>query len=236
MRIALFALGIVLAAGCASSAEPAAPTPLEREILMLADSMERIHPDLFHAVPRATFRTQAERLAADAPDLSRDELVAGLMRLAALPGERDGHTGIFPFDRHAKTLHAYPLRLYDFADGLHVVGSLTAEDLTGRRLTAIAGRPIEQVVELVRPLVPHDNESSRRWRLPEYLVTAEVLRGLGIVKGPIAVFTFADGTEAQLTPVPAGQVAGTLGGAPAPLPTNHDPVWLRHQIGRASCR
>jgi hypothetical protein len=55
-----------------------------------------------------------------------------------------------------------------------------------------------------------------------------VLRGLGIVKGPTAVFSFADGTAAELTPVPAGQVAGALGGAPAPLPTSHDPVWLRH--------
>ena len=229
MRTALLVVGVALGlAGCASSAETAAPTPLAREILTLADSMERIHPDLFHAVSRSTFRQQAQSLAAEAMELSRDELVAGLMRLAALPGERDGHTGIFPFDDHARTLHVYPLRLYDFADGLHVVGSLTAEDLTGRRLTAIAGLPIERVVERVRPLVPHDNESSRRWLLPEYVVTAEVLRGLGIVKAPAAVFSFADGTEAEMTPVPAGQVAGTLGGAPAPLPTSHDPVWLRN--------
>src|SRR5688500_2607829 len=227
MRLALLALGIVFA-GCASSAEPASRAPLEQEILALAASMERMHRELFHAVPRSEFRAQAESLAARAPQLSRDQLVTGLMRLAALPGERDGHTGIFPFDRHAKTLHFYPLRLYDFADGLHVVGALTADDLTGRRLTAIAGRPIEQVMALVRPLVPHDNESSRRWRLPEYVVTAEVLRGLGIVDGPTAVFSFADGTEATLYPVSAGHVAGTLGGAPAPLPTQHDPVWLRH--------
>ena len=79
----------------------------------------------------------------------------------------------------------------------------------------------------MRPLVPHDNESGRRWLLPEFVATAEVLRGLGIVKGPTAVFSFAGGTQAELTPVSAGEVAGTLGGAPAPLPTTHDPVWLR---------
>ena len=164
MRTSLVVVGIALAlVGCASGAEPASPTPVELEILALADSMERAHPNLFHSVSRATFRTEAESLAARASELSRDELIAGLMRLAALPGERDGHTGIFPFDAHAKSLHVYPLRLYDFADGMYVVGSISGQDLTGRRVTAIAGTPIKEIVERVRPLVPHDNESGRRW-------------------------------------------------------------------------
>ena len=172
------------------------------------------------------FQTSS-KLAGAAPELSRDELVVGLMRLAALPGPRDGHTALYPFDQHARGLHVYPLRLYDFADGLHVVGSLGPKDLTGRRVTAIGGTPIDEVVELVRPLVPHDNESGFRWLLPEYLTTAEVLRGLGIVAGDTATYSFADGTDAVLEPVDAGEVASTLGGAPAPLPTDRDPLWLR---------
>ncbi len=226
MRWAAAALVLAALAGCAAK-DAAEPTPLGREILALAASMEQIHPDLFHAVTRERFRSEAEGLAERAGGLSRDELVVGLMRLGALPGERDGHTGIYPFDSHARTLHVYPLRLYDFADGLHVVGSIGGTDLTGRKLTAISGTPIAEVVEQVRPLVTHDNESGRRWLLPEFVATAEVLRGLGIVKGPTATFSFADGTEATLAPVTAGQVAGTLGGAPAPLPTSHNPVWLR---------
>lgn len=228
MRWAVTALVLAALAGCAAR-DGAEPTPLGREILALADSMERIHPDLFHAVSRERFRSEAERLAERSSDLTRDELVVGLMRLTALPGERDGHTGIYPFDiAHARTLHMYPLRLYDFADGLHVVGSIGGgDDLTGRKLTAISGTPVAEVVERVRPLVPHDNESSRRWLLPEFVTTAEVLRGLGIVTGPTATFSFADGSEASLAPMPAEQVAGTLGGAPAPLPTGHVPVWLR---------
>ena len=189
--------------------------------------MEASHPDLFHDVSRETFRAEAAKLSRAAPGLSRDELVVGVMRLAALPGARDGHTAVYPFDQHARGLHVYPLRLYDFADGIHVVGSLGSEDLTGRRVTAIDDMPIDEVVELVRPLVPHDNESGFRWLLPEYLATAEVLRGLGIVAGDTATFRFADGSEAALEPVDAGEVASTLGGAPAPLPTDRDPVWLR---------
>jgi hypothetical protein len=223
-RIVVLAL---LLAGCAGTDEPRPPTPLQRELSELAETMEVSHPDLFHDVPRATFRAEAAKLADAAPELSRDELVVGLMRLAALPGPRDGHTALYPFDQHARGLHVYPLRLYDFADGLHVVGSLGPDDLAGRRVTAIGGMPIDEVVELVRPLVPHDNESGFRWLLPEYLATAEVLRGLGIIEGDTATFSFADGTEEALEPVDAGEVASALGGAPAPLPTEHDPVWLR---------
>ena len=225
-RVLVLAL---LLAGCAGSDDPrpAAPTPLQRELRELAETMETTHPDLFHDVPRATFRAAAAKLVREAPTLTRDQLVVGVMRLAALPGPRDGHTAVYPFDQHARALHVYPFRLYDFADGLHVVGSLGSEDLTGRRLIAIDGMPVDEVVRRVRPLVPHDNESGFRWLMPEYVATAEVLRGLGIVAGEAAAFSFADGTEARLTPVDAGEVAGALGGAPAPLPSEHDPVWLR---------
>ena len=188
--------------------------------------MEATHPDLFHDVPRATFRAEAAKLADAAPGLSRDELVVGLMRLAALPGARDGHTAVFPFDQHARALHVYPLRLYDFPDGLYVVGSIGAEDLTGRRITAIDGTPIDEVVERVRPLVPHDNESGLRWLLPEFVARPRCCAASGSSRAT-ATFAFADGTEATLEPVGAGEVASTLGGAPAPPPTEHDPVWLR---------
>jgi hypothetical protein len=229
MRLVL-AVALALAiTGCAGDDRPDVPTPLQRELRSLAETMESTHPDLFHDVPRATFRAEAAKLADAAPELTRDELVVGLMRLAALPGARDGHTAVYPFDQHARALHVYPLRLYDFADGLHVVGSIGREDLTGRRVTSIDGTPIDEVVERVRPLVPRDNESGFRWLLPEYVATAEVLRGLGIVEGDSATFTFADGSEASLEPVDAGEVATTLGGAPAPLPSDRDPVWLREQ-------
>jgi hypothetical protein len=226
-RVATLTL-VLLVSGCARDAEPAARTPLEREVRGLGAEMEATHPDLFHDLKRADFRRAVDELAEAAPELTRDKLVVGLMRLAAMPGARDGHTAVYPFDQHARPLHVYPLRLYDFADGLHVVGSIGPQDLTGRRVTAIGGTPIDEVVELVRPLVPHDNDSGFRWLLPEYVTTAEVLRGLGIVEGDAATFSFAGGTDADLEPVDAAAVASTLGGAPAPLPSGHDPVWLRN--------
>ena len=94
-----FALACALAlAGCSGDDRSDVPTPLQRELSELAKTMEVTHPDLFHDVRRATFRAEAARLADAAAGLSRDELVVGVMRVAALPGPRDGHTAVYPFD------------------------------------------------------------------------------------------------------------------------------------------
>lgn len=229
----------LLLGGCASSAETAAPTPLEREILALADSMEQIHPALFHAVPRATFRTEARRLAAAAAELSRPELIVGLMRLAALPGERDGHTGIFALDpTHPSPLHAYPLRLYWFPDGLYVVAAAPPyRELVGSRLTAIAGVPVERVVERVRPLVPRDNEWSLRARLPAYAVGAEILEGLGFTDGGAVRFAVAGGRSAVLQPIAVAEWSGLLGyESQLARPTGAQPLWLSDLGGTQALR
>ena len=191
--------------------------------------MEALHPDLFHDVSRETFRAEADELADAVPELTRDEVVAGVLRLVALPGDRDGHTAVYPFDpEHPRGLDVYPLRLYDFSDGLYAIAENGGAGVVGRRLTTIAGRPVAEVVELVRPLVPHDNESSRRWLLPEYVMTAEVLRGLGVASEGAVSFGFEGGREVRLEPVPAQDAAAIVGTALTPPPAAGDPVWLRN--------
>ena len=114
-----------------------------------------------------------------------------MLRIIALLGPRNGHTGLFPGDPAQRAeLHLYPLRLYDFADGLYVVDAADAS-LVGSRLVAIDGTPVAKVFELVEPLVPRDNDSNLRGLAPHFVLTAEVLDGLGITDGDgSADFTF----------------------------------------------
>ena len=210
MRGALLVLAVVLA-GCGGDDAPAGPTPLQREITGLVRELANLHPDVDHEVPLEELRAEARQLAERAPELSRDELVVGLLRLTTL-GERDGHGGIFLHDpAHTRPFRFFPLWLHDFADGVHVVEG----EHRGKRVAAIDGVPIEEVVERVEPLIPRDNDSTVRLLLPEYLVCAEVLRGLGIVRGA-ATYEFADGSTTTLEPA--------LGGATAfePLPTDRE--------------
>jgi hypothetical protein len=151
---------------------------------VLAEQLEATHPDLYASVDRGRFRAAVDDLAGRADGLSDDELLVGLMRLAAMPGNGNGHTGIFPGDpQHRGDLHLYPLRLYEFPDGTYVVDEKGGVGLRGARVTAIGGLPYAEVAKRVRPLVPHDNASSLRGLLPHYVLTAEVLDGLGIGDG-----------------------------------------------------
>ena len=222
---------LLLALACAAcggerAAERAAPSPLRAELRALVERMEDVHPDLYHSVSRPRFRAEAESLAARAP--TRPQLVVGLMRLVALLGPRDGHSAVFPLDpAHARTLHAYPLELYWFPDGLYVIDA-DEPGLIGARLTAIEGVPVADVIARVRPLVSRDNDSTVRMRLPPYLVSEEVLAGLGIGEGGPARFAFADGRSVTLQPVTSGAFVTRFGFEwQLSRPNGAQPLWLQ---------
>jgi len=203
MRRAAAIVGLAIMLGAAAATHAATPSA-ERDVLALATEMERLHPDLYATTPRARFRAEATTLARRAPSLSRAQLVVGLMRLVALAGPRNGHTAVYPYDRgHAEPLDVYPLRLYWFPTGLHVVAAPGRGSLVGARLTAIDGVPIDRIVEAIRPLVARDNESSFLDFSPEYVVTEQVLVGLGLTDGGPVPFGFADGRAVTLDSVPS---------------------------------
>ena len=238
MRRAL-AMGVLLLLGvaCSSgSAQTAADPAVAADVLELAEEMERIHPNLFHSVSRAEFRGAVDDLVARLPGLERDQVLVGLLRIIAMTGERDGHMGLFPLLDHPRPLHLLPIRVWAFPEGMYVVASPQQPDLVGMRLVAIEGRSVEEVASLVRSLVTRDNDSSLILRLPEFMITGEVLHGLGIA--PSA-------EEARLTlERPGGEridaTLRTLAGpaywdlvehvwAPPPPRAAPTPLWLRNQ-------
>ena len=180
----------MVAFASAGQARPSAPSTAADDVRELGKSIEHIHPDPFRSVSRQRFESEVSALARQAPALSQDELLVDVMRIVALLGPRNGHTGLFPGDpSHTRELHLYPLRLYAFTDGVYVVDATDAT-LVRSRLVAIEGMPIETVLTRVEPLVPRDNPSNLRGLAPHFLLSAEVLDGLGIADdtGP-AVFT-----------------------------------------------
>jgi dienelactone hydrolase len=216
-------------------------SPQATDVQLAAQHLREDHPNLFRNLTPPVFDAAVAELTARADSLDEDELLVGLMRLAALPGPRNGHTGIFPFDGGQRwRLHAYPLRLYTFADGTYVVGQANGFELLRARLVAVEGRPIEDVVSAVRPLVPHDNESTLTLLAPAYLTTAEVLHGLHIVPalGPAHFTLVRDGRrlDADLEPlatVPffsltSDAIKGTV---PAYLARRAQPLWTARLAG-----
>jgi len=199
-RLLVLAVGVAVVA-TATQAAPAATPGAARDVTTFGRALEETHPNLFRHLSRAHFRTEVGGLARRAGRVGGNELLVGLMRIGALPGPRNGHTGLFPLDpAHRRVLHVYPLRLYDFADGVFVVGELGDHGLVGARLVSVEGIPTARLLERVRPLVPRDNASGLRGWAPHYALVAEVLDGLGVEGGTGArAFTFERNGGEHLT-------------------------------------
>lgn len=241
MRRGIAVVIAVVVLGGTGSVERATPASADAagDVRYLLSEIRRIHPNPFHATSEATFQAAADDLANRAPGLSQDQMLVELMRFMALLGERDGHSGIVPLDPDEDhPLHLYPVFLYKFSDGLFVVSSIGNRSLIGAKLLAIDGTSVDELEQKVRPLVPRDNESTRTDRFPQYMITAEVLHGLGLRSntGP-ATFTFQKPGEAPrdavLTPTDAASYAtGMSNDFPTfvyALPRRAAPLYLRRR-------
>jgi hypothetical protein len=194
------AAGLVLAAalsgvpltGCTSGGStPDASrttTPVGRDAQWRADletllpGLADLHPDLSDGVPTA-LSAEVAQLVDAVPTSTDDELMVGVMRVmthVASTG-RDGHTGLFVWGVGAYETHSLPLRLWFFADGLYVEDALPPDrGLVGARVVGVAGHPLREVLQRLDPLIPHENDSTLQLLRPRFLLTTEVLHGLGI--------------------------------------------------------
>jgi hypothetical protein len=227
----MLVLLVAAAVGCAAGNAKEGVVGAEADVRLFAAELERIHPNPYHATPSEEYARRVDELAARAGSLDRDQLVVELMRLLALLGERDGHSGIYTLHTHPKPLHLYPFRTYWFSDGLAVVGG----EEPGAKLVAIDGVPIDEVVARVRPLITRDNEWSFRERVPYYIVCAEVLRGLGIANGARVTFTLesaAGRRDVVLDAIPAASYTSRFPyhwQPPAAPPGVRNPLWVRYR-------
>jgi hypothetical protein len=232
----LLASLVVVVAGSSAQARPSVGSTAADDVRELGAAIEQFHPEPFRSVSRQRFRAEVDGLAQRAGSISRNELLVGVLRIIALLGPRNGHTGLFPGDpTHTRALHLYPVRLYRFADGVFVVDARD-KGLVRSRLVAIEGTSVERVLELVEPLTPGDNPTNKRGLSPHFLLTAEVLNGLGIADGAgPATFTFqrpgGQRADVELTPIPGPDYARAFadphhGHNPSSLPHAPRPLYL----------
>jgi hypothetical protein len=185
----------------------------ETAAFRFVEAVGRLHPDPFRSVSRETFELEAERAAAVEAAESRAATVCALMRLGALLGVRNGHTGIHALAEHGDPLHFYPLRPYEFEDGFFVVSAANPEHV-GAEILSIDGLPIPTLAAQVEGLVPQDNHSTILARRPGYLMAAEVLAGLRGGEDAKRTFLlrprFGEPFEVALDPVPAARYSAVL--------------------------
>ncbi|MCC7449548.1 MAG: hypothetical protein IT324_19160 [Anaerolineae bacterium] len=159
----------------------AAPTRDERwrqDIQYLAAQLPYLHVDPFTRTSRAAFEQVAAQLNTDVPSLTDQQIVMGMMRLVASLG--DGHTQAIP--HWSLGYRRYPIEPYWFNDGLYVLAaSGPYRKALGAKIIQIGGTDPDQVYAAVKTLIPAENNAILRQAAPLYMVTPEILYGLGVV-------------------------------------------------------
>ena len=238
---------LVLAAGFLAAVEPGRPAELTAQsgdpaawvgdVEMLLHAMDSIHPDPYRVHPREEWVEAARAFERRLPSLRYHEAVSGFAALVAMAA--DGHTrlGNVTLEDHSRVQLGllpgegfdtmFPVTFEVFADGLHVVRTTASyAELFGRRIVAINGRPIGEVIELLRPVVSADNDMWLIYLVTRFLRNPAVLHPAGVLQEIDASLelTLDDGAAISVRSVPvrseiawidADEYLGATG--PAPL-------------------
>jgi len=147
------------------------------DLQYLAAELPKRHENLFFRVTRERFAREVARLNAAIPAKQDFEVKIAFMRLVAMVG--DSHTGI---SWRREDFGSYPVQLYSYSDGWYVTATTNEHRRAlGARLVQIGDTNIERAAVALRSLIPCENDSCFRYRLPNFLNVPEFLHALQIL-------------------------------------------------------
>jgi len=178
-----------------------------QDLKFMADELQRRHKNLFHTMKKEQFTAAVADLDARIPSMQRNEIIVGMMRIAAMVG--DGHTRIDPRKDDRFGFPSLPLRLYLFDDGLYVRAAAPRQAaLVGAKITAIGGVPVDEAIRRVGTIISRDNEMTDKLIAPVFLNMPDILQALKLSpRRDSAVFTLAKGKKSWTAVIPAGAIA-----------------------------
>lgn len=207
---AVFAALLIGAAGVAAA--QTAPKDLTAEqwredLRFMMGEIERRHANPYHHTSKAELDKAAADLNARIPQLERNDIIVGMMRIAAMIG--DGHTRVDPRKDAAFGFASLPLRLYLFEDGIWVRAVAPGhERLLGARVEAVGGVPIDEAIRRVSALASRENRIGPKLYAPLYLAMPDVLDAVGLSNSrEQATLTLVRDGQRWTEQVAAGDVA-----------------------------
>jgi hypothetical protein len=220
-------LAFLVVLGCSSKPQKHETNPWLEDLHALAEQLPKRHVEPWFHTSEAAWRAEVKRLETVLPGGSDAQNAVALARLVAMIG--DGHT------RLQLPIHAYPLALYDFTDGLYVIGAQDTS-LVGAKLAAIGGKPLAEIRPQLLSVIPHENAAGDRGALPYVATQPDVLAGLGLAPDTQhATFTLAlaNGTSRDVTLEPS--LTNIAPAPPSTIPLYierpRDAYWMSTQPG-----
>lgn len=194
---------------------------------------QRVHADPQRPAYGDTFTAAAEKLQAQVPSLSDDQVLARMMKLAAILN--DGHTGLYgpgpnsklPFERRV-----LPFKFYIFPSGLYIIdGAEDWGDFAGNRVLRFGDVTAEEVMKRMSAYRGVDNAQTWAWMGPQfYLPKLALLKEVGVevTEGTVELTLSAiEGEEESLT-VEGGDYSMMRKLRPFPLRDGEPPLYLRN--------
>jgi len=152
----------------------------QADLRFLHETVHQDYPFLFKKTTAAAFDEKVEKLAASIPTMQEHEIIAGLARIVS--SFEYGHTSM-NLGQGATSFKKLPLNLYHFSDGVYVEGvHKDNEKALGAKVLKIAGMPIEEALEAIRPVVPAENDQFFKGYCLSTLLLPKVLHAQGVTK------------------------------------------------------
>jgi len=150
----------------------------QEDLRFLQETVHSDFPFLFKKVKKEAWDAEVEKLSAQIPNLEEHEVKVGLARMVSL--FQYGHTQI-PFSTIAKD-GVLPVNLYHFKDGVYVEGTQKSHiKILGAKVLKVGSFPVAEALQMIRPVVPVENDSYFKAYGLRFLTSPAVLHAQGVI-------------------------------------------------------
>lgn len=168
-----------------------------QDLNFIATQLPKLDPNFFSQLSPSAFGQAVTGLQSNIATLTDAQFYVGLAQLVAMAG--DAHT--FLSIPTAPGFQQLPLHLRWLDDGVFVTsaGPEYTRSL-GARIIAIGAYSIDEVIERLGTVIPHENDQWLHYVAQTYLAQQQILQGLGIVPdGSPTPLTFQSLDGSQFT-------------------------------------
>lgn len=147
----------------------------QEDIDQLAVELPKRHKNLFFSCGETDFTRQILELKNNLEEYDQFMIAVNIAKIIA--SFKDAHTALM-----MPSMRFIPFIFYWFEEGIYVVDATQGyEDFLHRKVTHINEIAIEEIIQKITEIIPHENPSFLKSQLPKYLSSAEVLYGLEII-------------------------------------------------------
>ncbi|WP_273566908.1 tetratricopeptide repeat protein [Maribacter halichondriae] len=208
----------------------------QEDLRFLQETVDSDFPFLFKKVKKEVWDAEVEELYAEIPDLEEHEIEVGLAHMVSL--FEYGHTQI-PFGTIAKD-GVLPVNLYYFKDGIYVEGTQKQhQKILGAKVLKVGDFTVEEALQMIRPVVPVENDSYFKAYGIRFLTVPTVLHAQKVINAYSKNITLTlekDGkvSEYELTAIPYEELSRNYGFTTpdeswvSARAEGEDPLYLKH--------